>query len=90
MTVRRFRHPDEAARALWTNAEDPDLPQRISSLWRTASRLATPLRFERGVRRFRSVEEADQDRNRLTAERIKQLRRRSVDRTRPHDPVATD
>lgn len=78
MGVRRFSHPDEAARALWIDADDPTLAQRVRNLWETASKLATPLRFERGVRRFRSVEEANQDRDRVTDERIKRLRQRAV------------
>lgn len=78
MAVRRFSHPDEAGRALWLDAHDPALPRRIRTLWETATRLATPLRFERGVRRFRTIEEANQDRDRVTAERIKRLRQRTV------------
>lgn len=60
MPVQRFRTFDEAARALWMDQNDPRLPDCIRRLWSSAQRLAPHVR-QRGVRRYRSVEEAAAD-----------------------------
>ena len=79
MAVQRFRSFDEARRALRTRPDDPELPRRIGSLWRLATQI-TPLQIPRGVRKFRSIEEAQQERRRWTSARIAALtsRRRKI------------
>jgi hypothetical protein len=73
MGVQRFKDPDEARRALWTDKTDPSLARRIRSLWARAARLAKPA-ASRGVKRFRDIEDANADRDRETAARMKRLR----------------
>ena len=61
MPVYRFRDFEEARRALWSDANAPDLADRIRRLWAFAARLV-PRRVPSGVRKFRSIEEANRDR----------------------------
>ena len=72
MPVEKFRTFDEATRALVTRtrpgADDATLPLRIAALWSMASSLAAPL-SARGVRKFRTIEEAGADRDRMTLQR---------------------
>jgi hypothetical protein len=72
MPVQQFRHLDDARRALWTSATDVRLPERLRQLWRFSARLvgSSP---PRGVRRFRTIEEANADRERLIAARVRAL-----------------
>lgn len=72
MPVQRFRDPDEARRALWTESSDPALARRIRALWARASRLA-PSMIPRGLRKFRSIEEAGRERQAWTEARIQAL-----------------
>ena len=80
MPVRRFRSLDDARRALWIAPDDPALAARIRNLWRFSARLVDR-RIPRGLRRFRSIEEANAERERWIADRINAL---VVDRDRPH------
>ena len=73
MPVQRFRTFDDARRDLWLTPSDPKLLARIRSLWEFSARLA-PCAMPQGVRKFRSIEEANQDRDRWTQERIHALR----------------
>lgn len=73
MPVQRFRTLDDARRDLWLAPGDPKLWARIRNLWEFSARLA-PCTMPRGVRKFRTVEEANQDRDRWTQERIRTLR----------------
>lgn len=54
MGVRKFRTFEEARRALWLPAGDPEIARRMRRL----AELATQRPVPRGVRRFRSIEEA--------------------------------
>ena len=72
MSVQRFRSFDEARRALRTRPGDPNLPRRIASLWKSVTEM-TPLDIPRGVRKFRSIEEALEERKRWTSARIAKL-----------------
>jgi hypothetical protein len=79
MGVQRFKHPEEARQALWADEADPALPRRIRSLWARAARFAKPTP-SRGVKRFRDIEEANAERDREVAARMKRLR---AERLRP-------
>jgi hypothetical protein len=72
MPVQRFRHLDDARRALWTSADDVSLPGRLRQLWRFSARLvgSSP---RPGVRRYRTIEEANADREQHIAARIRAL-----------------
>lgn len=73
MSLQRFRDSDEARRALWLKTGHPDLVPRIRRLWEFARRLA-PGAPPRGLRRFRTIEEANQEREQWTMERVRALR----------------
>jgi hypothetical protein len=69
----RFKSFDEARRALWVAPGDPALGSRIRSLWAFSARLA-PGAMPRGVRRFRTLEEAQAEREHWERERVARLR----------------
>jgi hypothetical protein len=69
--VQRFRDLDEARRALWANADDA--PMRMRRLWKLFARLA-PGGMPRGLRKFRSMEESNRDRDEWIARRVERLR----------------
>jgi hypothetical protein len=75
MPVWKFRTFEEAERVLWTTSDDPALPGRIRALWRRS--LAGPLGGPRGVLKYRSIEEANADRDRWEAARVNRLRERT-------------
>ncbi len=73
MPLQRFRDFDEARRALWVERGDPRLVPRIRSLWAFAARLA-PGAAPRGMRRFRTIEDANREREDWSAKRARSLR----------------
>ncbi|HEX9711726.1 MAG TPA: hypothetical protein VGB52_04120 [Actinomycetota bacterium] len=79
MPVQRFRDPDDARRALWTSSDDPALARRIRSLWARAARLAPP-NIPRGLRKFRTIEEAARERAEWERARIVALARKNSSR----------
>lgn len=82
MSIQRFRDFEEARRALWTAADDPKLADRIRRLWRFSVRLAKPS-APRGVLRFRTIEEANAERERRIAMRVQTLRAERATASRP-------
>jgi hypothetical protein len=75
MPLQRFHDFEEARRALWVERGDPRLVPRIRSLWAFARRLA-PGAAPRGVRRFRTLEEANLEREQWIQCRTRDLRER--------------
>lgn len=76
MPVKKFRNVEQwqaAKQAQWIDSDDPRLAQRIREHWRRWSRLV-PLGVPPGVRKYRSAEEAEADRERWEQERIDRLR----------------
>jgi hypothetical protein len=73
MSLQRYRDFDEARRALWVRRGDPELAARIRRLWRFALRLAPGI-TPRGLRRFRTLEEADRERAAWIEQRARGLR----------------
>jgi hypothetical protein len=74
MPIERFQSFDAARRALWLDGDDPALPDRLRRHWAFARRLnAFPAPL--GVRKFRSIEEANADRDAWIRERVERLRR---------------
>jgi hypothetical protein len=63
MPVRKFRDVSEMEDTLWYERNDPALPRAIASVWDFAARVC-PLQFPRGVHKYRSIEEANADRDR--------------------------
>lgn len=72
MPVRKFRTFEQASRALWMDSTDPKLYGAIRSVLATAS-WVEPLAFPRGVQRFRSIEDADEQREKLLTDRIRRI-----------------
>lgn len=72
MPVQRFRTYEDARRALWCDHDDPALYRRIARLWAGGARLAL-LRIPRGIRKFRSIEEANQEREKWVSDRVRAL-----------------
>lgn len=63
MPIQRFRTQEEARQALWLPSGDPRIGPRLRQLWAFARRLLPPGRkFPRGVQKFRSIEEANRER----------------------------
>lgn len=73
MPIQKFRDVDDARRALWARSGQPDLVSRIKRLWEFSTRL-TPRQIPRGVRQFRSIEEANQERDQWVIRRVRALR----------------
>lgn len=73
VSLRRFRDFDEARDALWVRPGDPRLLERIRSCWEFARRLV-PVAGPRGLRRFRTIEEANQEREEWTFRRAREMR----------------
>lgn len=63
MPVRKFRDVSEMEETLWYEPGDPALFRAIARLWDFGDRVC-PLRFPRGVHKYRSIEEANADRDR--------------------------
>lgn len=80
MPIERFKTIEEmnaADRELWLPCNDPSLFRRARRLLAEGSRLAA-LRNPRGVRKYRSIEEAEVDRDRWEIERIHWIRENRV------------
>lgn len=58
MPVLRFRDHDDARKALWAEAGDPRLAERLRRLYGTAARIC-PLVRTPGIQKFRTLEDAD-------------------------------
>jgi len=82
MPVEKFRTFDEASLALAGRSDasddDPALSARIAALWSMSAALTAPL-VCRGVRKFRTIEAAYADRDRMTIERASSRRHGAVD-----------
>ncbi|MBI3801745.1 MAG: hypothetical protein HY268_32850 [Deltaproteobacteria bacterium] len=79
MPIQKFRDLDAARRALWQRPGSADLVAHIKALWAFSTRLV-PRQIPRGVRKFQSIEGANQDREQWVRHRVQTLRR---DRGKP-------
>lgn len=69
MPVHKFRTFEDAARALVRRETDGEsIARRVAALWDLSARLTPPLGF-RGVRKYVSLAEAEEDRRRMTVQR---------------------
>jgi hypothetical protein len=73
MPIQKFRNLDAARRSLWVPSDTSDLVARIKGLWAFSARLA-PHQMPPGVRKFRSIEEANAEREQWVAQRVRALR----------------
>jgi hypothetical protein len=80
MPVRKFRSIEEAkSRKRWVETGDPSIPDKMRYLWRLAGAFG-PLCIPRGLRKYRSIKEANADRDRWEQERVdlwRQMRSKS-------------
>lgn len=74
MPVRKYRRvedmPDDDK---WVPTGHPSIPRRIRFLWRLSSALAT-IGFPRGVRKYKSIEAANEEREQWEDARIDRIR----------------
>ncbi len=78
MPVQKFRNLDEMhemRKALWCDKPDAAYFERVGRLWKTSARLAGPRNLPKGVIKYRSIEEAQTDRDRWLTEHVRKLRR---------------
>jgi len=75
MTVSRYRTLEDARRALWLQPGDPRLLRTIQWVWAFAAELAGQLPQPRGLRKFRTLEEANADRKHWENQNSRSLRR---------------
>ena len=76
MPVQKFRTIEEwqaAKQEQWLDCDDPRLAQRIRDHWQRWSRLV-PLGVPAGVRKYRTSDEAEADRDRWESERVARIR----------------
>lgn len=85
MPIRRYRSLDDAEDDLWVPKGDPSLARRIDAVLGLGRQLC-PIPPPRGLRLFRTIEEANAVREAWTTERMRALRARVV-RERPKDDV---
>jgi hypothetical protein len=82
MSIRKHRSIEESnLEKRWLPTGDPSIPRRIRYLWRLSEFLLRPVGtcIPRGVQKYRSIEEANADRDRWESDRIQRLR--SIRRT---------
>ena len=79
MPVHKFRTLEEMndfSDRQWLRTGDPEIIRKIRYLWEMSEALLQPvgLCIPRGVRKYRSIEEANADRDRWETERVQKLR----------------
>jgi hypothetical protein len=80
MPVQKFRSVEDMPDvALRHDAGDPAIPHVIRRLWRVADTLLGDVGtcIPRGVRKYRSIDEADEDRDRYEQVRVDRIRERN-------------
>ena len=58
MPFKKLKSLEHAEEQCWLDPDDPLLPRRITAVWQLAHRLSSR-RFPPGVRRYRSIDEAN-------------------------------
>ena len=77
MPVKKYRSVEDMNRDhQWRPTGDPAILQGIRQLWRLSEILLKPVGtcIPRGVRKYRSLEEANTDRSRWEQDRVERLR----------------
>jgi len=73
MPVYKYKTFEEAERALWNFHPDEAYFKRVAELWDFADKLC-PIRCPQGVFKFRSIEEANEQRDEWELAHAKKLR----------------
>jgi hypothetical protein len=76
MSIRKFRTLEEAEKALWREPFDPENLRIAASVTTLAMGLAR-ITLPKGVFKYRSLEEADQERDRHVAQLLRERRKES-------------
>ena len=72
MPVRKYRSLEAAEESLWRDPDEPGLLAAIRRVWAFSMRLA-PRRFPPGVYKYRSIEDANQQREEWEQARVTAL-----------------
>ena len=86
MSLRKYHSVEESNRqAQWLITGDPAIPRKVRYLWGLSELLLRPVGtcIPRGVRKYRSIEEANSDRSAWEQERVKRLRTERKIRSNP-------
>lgn len=79
MPIYKYKSFEEAEKALWNFKPDQSYFDAVAELWRFANQLS-PITYPRGIFKYRSIEEANKDRERWELAQAKKLR---AERVRP-------
>jgi hypothetical protein len=74
MPVDKYRSVEDMPPIEWCETLDEDFFRRVAKLWARSSALSARI-YPRGVFKFRSIEEAQEARERVTRENVERLRR---------------
>jgi hypothetical protein len=89
MPVEKYRGVEEMPRVEWCDSLDENCLRRIAKLWARSSAFSQRI-YPRGVFKFRSIEEAQEARERITQENIDRLRQERSNRsTAPPAPTTS-
>lgn len=82
MPVYKYKTFEQAERALWNFQPDAAYYKKVAELWAFANRLR-PIKYPRGIFKFRTIEEANRHRDEFELAFAKELqRRRSLENSR--------
>jgi hypothetical protein len=84
MPVYKYKTFEDAERALWNFHPDEAYFNRVAELWRFADRLS-PIEYPKGIFRFRSIEEANQQRYEWELTQAKKNKTRKLSNVRKQE-----
>lgn len=67
MGIQKFKSFEDAERALWCFKPDAAYYKRVAELWEMANRLCPP-NFPRGIFKYKTIEEANKDKEKWIME----------------------
>jgi hypothetical protein len=76
MGIEKFKTFEEAERALWCFKPDAEYYKRVAELWKAANRLCPP-DFPSGIFKYRTIEEANKQKEEWILENALKRRRES-------------
>lgn len=75
MPIYKYKSFEQTERALWNFQPDAAYYKKVVALWAFANRLR-PIKYPRGIFKFRTIEEANRHRDEFESEFAKELQRR--------------
>ena len=79
MSLRKFRTFEDAERALFREPGTPELARAVAWVWAFGTSLACYPVQPRGLKKFRTIEEANADREQRETEHCRSLRKRRLE-----------